>query len=262
MKIEEQTMAIDGTPFTARVAIAGGGAPLIYLHGPTGHAWTPLHERLAERFTVHAPLHPGWESLDDLDHLDSVADLVLYYVDILDRYGIERASLVGHSVGGMVAAEIAAARPDRVERLALVAPWGLWRDDEPTADFWGQPPERLATALWSDPSGEAALANAPVREPEAMLSAYLANSAAAHFTWPIPDNNLRRRLHRVVAPTLLVWGQDDGIVPLSYADDFVELLPDASSIVLEGGAHNVHLERADVVADAILDHLASAAVGA
>jgi pimeloyl-ACP methyl ester carboxylesterase len=260
MQVEEQTIPLAGTPFTARLYVAGAGDPVVYLHGASGHAWTGLHDRLAERFTVYAPMHPGWADMADLDHLDSVADLVLYYVDILDALGVASAALIGHSVGGMAAAELAATRPDRVSGVALVAPWGLWRDDEPVADIWSQPPARLASLLWHEPEGDVAKAHAPAAEPEALLRSYLAGAAAAHFTWPIPDRGLYRRLHRVTAPTLLVWGREDKVVPASYAADFAALLPDSRTLLLDDAGHNVHIERAGDVAAAVIDHLAVGAV--
>jgi pimeloyl-ACP methyl ester carboxylesterase len=256
MQAAERDIPLAGTPFTARLYVAGTGDPIVYFHGAGGHAWTDVHDRLAERFTVYAPLHPGWETMTDLDDLDSIADLVLYYVDILDALGIQRAGLVGHSVGGMVAAELAALRPDRVSRVALIAPWGLWRDAEPVADIWSQSPPRLAALLWHDPAGAAAQANKPAGEPEAMLQAYLAGAAAAHFTWPIPDRGLHRRLHRVTAPVILIWGQQDRVVPASYAADFAALLPDSRTVLLDDAGHNVQLEQPDAVAAAIVDHLA------
>jgi pimeloyl-ACP methyl ester carboxylesterase len=255
MQAEERTLPLAGTPFTARVYVAGTGDPVVYFHGAAGHAWTGLHDRLAQRFTVYAPMHPGWDNMADLDQFDSVADLVLYYADVLDALGIGRAALAGHSVGGMAAAEFAAIRPDRASRVALIAPWGLWRDDEPAADIWSQSPGQLAALLWHDPDGEMARAHAPVMEPEALLRAYLAGAAAAHFTWPIPDRGLRRRLHRVTAPAVLIWGREDKVVPPSYAADFAALLPDSRTVLVDGASHNVHIERESAVAAAITDHL-------
>jgi pimeloyl-ACP methyl ester carboxylesterase len=257
MHAEERTFPLTGTPLTARLYVAGAGDPVLYLHGAGGHAWTALHDRLAGRFTLHAAMHPGWDDMRDLDQFDTVADLVLYYIDILDELGIERAALVGHSVGGMVAAEIAAMRPDRVSRVALIAPWGLWRDDEPVADIWSQSPGQLAALLWHDPDGEIARANAPVPEPEALLKGYLAGAAAAHFTWPIPDRGLRRRLHRIAAPTALIWGREDKVVPASYAADFAAGLRDSHTVLLDEAGHNVHIEQADAVADAVIEHLSA-----
>jgi len=262
MPVEERTFALPGPPLVAKVKVGGSGDPLVFFHGASGNAWTPLHDRLAAQFTVYAPWHPGWDSLDDLDHFDSLLDLVLYYVDIFDALGLRAPDCAGHSFGGMVAAEIAAIRPDRVRRLALIAPWGLWRDEEPVADLWGLAPDRVAALLWHDPAGAAAAGHAPGREPEARLQAYLANAAAAHFVWPIPDRRLDRRLHRVTAPTLLVWGRQDGVVPPSYAADFGARLPDSVTCLLDAAAHNVHLEQPDAVAAAIAGHLHAVPSGA
>jgi pimeloyl-ACP methyl ester carboxylesterase len=260
MHVEERTIALPGTPLTARIYVAGAGDPVLYFHGASGHAWTRLHDRLAERFTLHAPMHPGWDDMRDLDQFDNVADLVLYYVDILDALGIQRAALVGHSVGGMAAAEVAALRPDRVSRVALIAPWGLWRDDEPVADIWSQSPAQLAALLWHDPDGAAARAHAPVLEPAALLRAYLAGAAAAHFTWPIPDRGLRRRLHRISAPAALIWGREDKVVPASYAADFAEGLPRSHTVLVDQAGHNVHMEQSAAVADAVIEHLSAGAL--
>ncbi len=257
----ERTLPLANTPLTARVYTAGSGEPVMYFHGAAGHAWTALHDRLAERFGLHAPMHPGWDNMADLDQFDSVADLVLYYVDVLDALGIGKTALAGHSVGGMVAAEVAAMRPDRVSRLALIAPWGLWREDEPVADIWSQSPRQLAALLWHEPDGDVARAHAPVLEPEALLQAYLAGAAAAHFTWPIPDRGLRRRLHRVAAPTVLIWGREDRVVPMSYAADFAQRLPDSRTVVLDSAGHNVHIERAAEVADTVIGHLCGGGAG-
>jgi pimeloyl-ACP methyl ester carboxylesterase len=259
MHVEERTIPLAGTPLTARIYVAGAGDPVLYFHGAGGHAWTGLHDRLAERFALHAPMHPGWDDMRDLDQFDNVADLVLYYADILDALGIQRVALVGHSVGGMVAAEVAALRPDRVSRVALIAPWGLWRDDEPVADIWSQSPAQLAGLLWHDPDGAAARAHAPVLEPETLLKAYLAGAAAAHFTWPIPDRGLRRRLHRITAPVALIWGRADKVVPASYAADFAERLPESHTALIDHAGHNVHLEQADAVADVVIEHLSAGA---
>jgi pimeloyl-ACP methyl ester carboxylesterase len=120
----------------------------------------------------------------------------------------------------MVAAELAAYSPGRISKLALIAPIGLWRDDAPVA---GIPPHQLPATSVADPHDPAAI-------------------TTAHFTWPIPDKGLRRRLHRVKAPTLLVWGTQDKLVPPVYADDFAALLHDARIELVPGTGHFPHLE--------------------
>jgi pimeloyl-ACP methyl ester carboxylesterase len=88
-----------------------------------------------------------------------------------------------------------------------------------------------------------------------------ASNRVKNFTWPIPDRGLRHRLHRVTEPTLLVWGREDKVVPASYAADFAERLPDSRTVLLDGAGHNVHIERADEVAAAVIEHVASAGQG-
>ena len=129
--------------FKIRVLSAGAGDPVLFLHGAGGLFWDPLLDALAAGHRVIAPEHPGAGESQGLEHVEDLWDLVLYYNELLDVLGVDRATLVGHSFGGMVAAEIAATNPERVDRLVLIAPIGLWRDDHPVPDISGIPPESL-----------------------------------------------------------------------------------------------------------------------
>ena len=117
--------------FKIRTLQAGSGEPLLYVHGAGGLFWDPLLEALSATHRVIAPEHPGAGDSQGLEHVEDLWDLVLYYNELLDHLGVERATVVGHSFGGMVAAEIAATSPHRVDKLVLIAPIGLWRDDHP-----------------------------------------------------------------------------------------------------------------------------------
>ena len=101
---------------------------------------------------MYAPAHPGFESTSGIEHVDDVVDLVVYYNDLLDALDIESLHVVGHSMGGMIAAELAALSPHRVRRLVLANAVGLWLENHPVADFFAMTPDQLGIALWHDPS--------------------------------------------------------------------------------------------------------------
>src|SRR5215470_1549057 len=130
---KEQTVSVWSDKVHPTVKISGGGAPLVYLHGGYGPIETELVDELAKNFTVYAVPHPGLTPGDEdaIKALDDFWDLVLYYYDLFDKLGLKSPMVVGHSFGGMVAAEVAATDPTRVSKLALIAPFGLWRDDAP-----------------------------------------------------------------------------------------------------------------------------------
>lgn len=234
--------------FSVKYYAEGSGPPLVFLHGAAGlPAFTPDLQALARDFTVTAPLLPGFGTTGE-EHLhEDVLKLTLFAWDLLDALKIERPILVGHSFGGMLAAEMAALEPGRVSKLVLVAPAGLYLDACPTADFFAMTPAEIAEAAFYDP--KSALAANFVELPadrdaanEATIVRVRGLAAAGRFLWPLGDRGLNERLYRVKAPTLLVWGQADRIIPPAYADAFkalltntrtrVEVVPKAGHLVL------------------------------
>src|SRR3989442_14846472 len=152
-----------------RVLSAGRGPHLVYLHSVHERGgWSPFLDRLAARYTVHAPFHPGVQGSSGAESLDDVLDLVLAYDELLDRLGIGAAHLIGHFFGGMVAAELAPPLRPRAGKLVLVSPLGLWRDDPPSEDLLILPQEDLPAGLFRDPASEMARpwAAAPQTEEE------------------------------------------------------------------------------------------------
>ena len=132
---ETINLEMRGGDFSAVVDTAGSGPPLLYLHGAVGQkGWAQFLERLSQQFTVYAPYVPGYGEATGLEHLADLTDLTLYHLALLDALGIYRAHVVGHFLGGMIAAEMAAFSPASVNRLALVSPAGVWRDEEPVAE--------------------------------------------------------------------------------------------------------------------------------
>lgn len=246
-------LQVPGRSFTTTLWRGGQGSPLVFLHGAGGLSpRDPFLARLAERFEVIAPVHPGFGAIADLDDLEDVHDLALYHDDLLGALGLERANVVGHSFGGMVAAELAAHVPARVANLVLIAAVGLWRDEAPVADLLSTEPEQLPALLFADPSGPAvgehlaALAD-PAQSPvDQAVEASRGITAATKYLWPIPDHGLARRLYRIRSRTLVIWGSQDRLVPASYANDFARGIAQSRVEILEQAGHLVtyeHLER-------------------
>jgi pimeloyl-ACP methyl ester carboxylesterase len=239
----------------------GDGPPIVFLHGGGGLVPDdPLLVGLAGSHTILAPLAPGFADLADLDEIRDVHELAMHYDDLFEALGLESAPVIGHSFGGMTAAELVSHYPRRASRLVLIAPVGLWNDDYPVADVFATLPTELPGLLFADishPAAQAMLAGAD-GEPdvEALVPVVRGMTTLAKFMWPIPDRGLGRRLRRITAPTLLVWGSDDSLVSARYADDFAALIPGSTKLVVPGAGHMVPLERTDEVLSAIAKFLA------
>jgi pimeloyl-ACP methyl ester carboxylesterase len=256
----ERAVEIRGGAVSFRVFSAGHGAPLVYFHSyheRTG--WSPVLDLLARLFTVYAPTHPGVAGSRGVETLDDLLDLTLAYDELLSALGLERAHLVGHAFGAMAAAELAAVFPARARTLTLVSPIGLWRDDAQPADVLILPADERAAVLWSDPASSAARqwAAAPASEAESLaaeVESIQRRSSMAKFVWPIPDKGLGKRLHRIGAPTLLVWGDADRANPLVYAEGWQRCIKGAALRLLPGG-HMVLLETPETAARTIAEFL-------
>jgi pimeloyl-ACP methyl ester carboxylesterase len=257
----ETTMSIRSGLFRTFVRSAGSGEPLLFLHGAGGlRGWPPFLEALAHTFRVIAPEHPGFGRSEGLEHLDDVVDLALYYTELMDAMGLEDPYVVGHSLGGMIGAEVAAITPERVRKLVLIAPVGLWLDDHPVMDFFSATPEELASAIFHDPASAIAkeMMSLP-SDPEAQLEAVLERTknltAAGKFLWPIPDKGLRKRIHRINAPTLLLWGASDRLVLPIYGDEFLKRIDGACLTIIKGASHMLPFEKPDEVVKVVSDFL-------
>ena len=242
---------------TANVLKKGRGAPLVFFHGHLGRSWTGFLDALAERFTVYAPLHPGCDNEAELMQLDALSDLVLYYDDLFAALAIERPVLVGHSFGGMVAAEYAAYFNANVSKLVLIDALGLWLDATPVADINGIAEKKIPALLLVDAAGSVAadlfgMPADPVAMAKTIVARVSTRAAVSHFIWPIPDRDLRRRLYRIAAPTLVVWGKSDRYVPPIYADEFLHGITLASKVIIDGAGHFPQLENEHQTIDAVM----------
>ncbi len=240
-----------------RVLEKGEGPALGYLatFGGVG-AWTPFLDRLAARRRVVVPSLPGTPGGGEaFRRLDEHADWITATLDLLEAAGLEGADLVGHGVGGLLAAEVAAFSRPSVRRLALIAPLGLFDEREPVADVWARRASEIPALFSAQADTYARTLACPKGEDEVEWQIGLVRSmeAAARLLWPTGDRGLAKRLHRIVAPTLLLWGAEDRIVPGSYAKRFADGIAGPTTIrSIPGAGHRADLDAPEATADAIL----------
>jgi len=240
---------------TVEVLDAGDGTPLLFLHGAGGiPAWDGALPLLAREYHVYAPLLPGFRQSTGLEQLDDQLDLVLHCFDVMEALDLQRPYVLGESMGGWMAAEMAALRPRDIGRLALAAPIGLWRDEAPVADMFGMMPHELVPYLFHDQSCPAAQGLHAVTtlfsekddrtqdQVEFLISLVRGFRTAAKFLFPIPEHGLEKRLSRIKAPTLVVWGTEDRFVAPLYARIFGEKIPGARVHMIENAGHVVGLD--------------------
>jgi pimeloyl-ACP methyl ester carboxylesterase len=253
----ERSVTVNGQP--CRVWESGTGAPVVYLAGIVGlPRWTPFLERLAARRRVVAPSLPGFSGGLGHDRLDSHLDWIAATLDLLEGAGVGSADLVGASVGGALAAEVAAMSPASVKKLVLIAPFGIYDEREPVADPFAQAPGAMPGMCCADPAKVAALLEMPAgTDPiEWQVSQVRASEAAARLLWPTSDTGLAKRLHRIACPTLVLWGSRDALVPASYAKRFADGIRGKTQVrSIEGAGHLADLDAPDKVADAVLEFL-------
>ncbi len=247
-----------------RVQVAGSGPPLVFFHGAMGLQWDQFLDSLAETHTVYAPEHPGTTpgQPDSIKPLDNLWDLVLYYDELFDALELERPAVVGHSFGGMVAAEVAATNPGRVSKLVLLNPIGLWRDDKPVKNWMVTPPEELPGIVFADPEGPVAkqMFTMPEDEEQALevqIQMMWSQACTGKFVWPIPDKGLKKRIHRIAADTLIIWGQQDGLISPVYADEFKSRIQKAKVELIDNAGHVPQLEQLETVSQKVRDFLAT-----
>jgi pimeloyl-ACP methyl ester carboxylesterase len=226
--------------FDVRVWSGGTGPAALYLHGFEQHPGAASFlERLSQTREVLAPEHPGFGSSTGFERLHDIHDLIFYYRSVVEGWGRGAIDVIGHSLGGMFAAELAAAAPHLVRKLVLVAPYGLWRDDEPLPDPFVMTPEALARAKWHDPSqaGEEPSAFDAAEGDSLATFRTLNLTAASKFMWPIPDRGLARRLPYARAPTLVIHGESDGLVPPTNALAWRAALPGVRTVRMAKAGH-------------------------
>ena len=243
------------------VVEVGTGRDLLFLHGASGHMPAdPLIAALASQYRVLAPLLPGYGQSAGEDDLRDMLDVTLHTLDVLQALKLDEPIVVGHSMGGMIAAEMAAIARTEIARLCLLAPAGLWIDEHPVVDIFTRLPYELPGLLFHDAeAGQKLLASGGNMDDPEFLKQFLVMNArrlgmAGKLLFPIPDRGLGQRLYRITADPLIVWGAEDVLIPPVYADAFKKAISGAKLVKVSGAGHAVGQERPQAVLEAIKAH--------
>jgi pimeloyl-ACP methyl ester carboxylesterase len=240
-----------------RLFEAGAGRPLLFLHGAAGvPPWTGFFERLSAHYDVLVPEHPGFGTDANAKSIRSVADLAMYYLDFLDGLDDGPVHLIGHSLGGWTAAEIAVRNSSRLATLTLISPAGIRVKGIPAGDNFIWSHEEVAHNLYYDQSfAEAMLARSFTEEEadRALTNRFMAARLGWEPRWFDPA--LERWLHRIKVPSLLVWGADDKVMPSAYAQRWKERVPDLAVEIIPECGHIPFVEKAAPVTDRVLAFL-------
>ena len=241
-----------------RVLEGGSGAPLVFIHGAAGLLReNPFLDQLARRYHVFAPELPGYGESTGEDLLEDMLDFTLHGWDVVAALGLARPHLVGHSMGGMIAAEMACVAPGELGKLALVDAAGLWIDAHPIPDLFALLPFEIVDLLFHDPAQGAALLTGglDLGDTEALKEFYIGNARrmamAGKILFPIPNRRVSKRLYRLSAETLVLWGASDRLIPPVYAHQWATFIPQASVTTIEGAGHMLPYEQPDAFVTAL-----------
>jgi len=222
----------------------GCGAPLLFLHGASGGAWLPCLTSLAQDFDVIAPGHPGFGTSDTPDWLDTVHDLAYFYLDFIRQLDLRNVHLVGVSLGGWIAAELAVRDTSRLASLTLMDAAGLHVPGVKRIDpFLCSDEQRIRDFFHDQAKAEAMIAR--ILTPELEDVAMKNRIATARLSWQPRnhDPHLAKWLHRIDVPTLLIWGADDKLFPVEYAWAWQQRIPGSKAVILPECGHVPHIEK-------------------
>ncbi|HEX3882176.1 MAG TPA: alpha/beta hydrolase [Stellaceae bacterium] len=236
MAYRTETITVAGAAI--RLFRGGTGAPLLFLHGAGGHTgWRPFMETLSAEFEVIAPEHPGFGQSDDPPWLDSVADLAYFHLDLIRALGLDRVHLMGTSLGGWVAAEMAVRNTAALASLTLVCAVGILANGNPIPDIFRMPVEENLRRYFADPEvAERRLADLGKAD-QAVIAKNRATVTRLAYSPRFHNPHLPKWLHRVDVPTLLIWGRQDGLVPPEFGEAYRGLIPGSRLVVLDKAGH-------------------------
>ncbi len=258
--MDEKMVTVANGRFEVQTLEAGSGEVVVFLHGAGGLTWDPFLETLSESYHVIAPHLPGTGDSTGGEFFLDHHDAFYFYLDFLDALDLDQVHLIGHSMGGWMATEVAALQPMRFKTLTLLAPIGLWNDDYPVLDIWAMLPNEIVEAVFHDTNHPAAkmmleVPTDPMELAKMQVEQTKNGQIAAKFMWPIPDKGLKHRIHRVSTPTLVLWGASDKLAPVQYAEDFGRLIAGSTVEIIADAGHIPQLEQTDATLEKVQAHL-------
>lgn len=232
----------------------GKGAPLLFLHGVQGlPASTSAIELLSQHFDVLAPDHPGFGKSDTPDWIGDVPDLGFFYLDLLEALGLTGVHLVGVSLGGWIAMEMAVRSTARIKSVTLAGTAGIRVEGAARADMFICTPAELGKLLFVNEDAATKWAAQWQASPE-MLEAYDKNRhAAAKYTWQprLYNPKLAKWLHRIDTPTQIIWGENDKLIAPAHAAALKEFIPGAEIAMIPGAGHLLDIDQPARFADTV-----------
>src|SRR3954452_21361126 len=239
-----ETITVDGA--TIRLLRGGSGTPVVFLHGAGGHTgWMGFLEELSQQFAVYAPEHPGFGQSDDPPWLDEVADLAYFFLDLMGGLGLDRVHLIGTSLGGWIAAELAVRDTARVASLTLVGAVGVAAGGETIPDIFRMPVEENLRRFYADQERAARRVGDMAKIDMELVAKNRATVTRLAYRPRFHNPDLGKWLHRIDVPTLLLWGAEDRLVPPRFGEAYRALIPGSQLVVLPGAGHAPFDEQKD-----------------
>jgi len=234
---------------TIKLHRAGSGPTVLFLHGANGlPQWLPFFDALADGYDLLVPEHPGFGASDDPPWIRNIPDLALFYLDLIEEMDLRDIHLIGHSLGGWLAAEILVRDRARFKSATFMSAAGIRVKDVPSGDLFIWGPEETVRNIYYDQALADKMLSLPLTEEQTDVA--LKNRfTATKFGWQPRwfDPHLEKWLHRIKLPSLVLWGEDDKIFPAVYADLWKERLPDARLVKIAKCGHVPQVEQADKV---------------
>jgi pimeloyl-ACP methyl ester carboxylesterase len=238
-----------------RMLRGGSGPPVLFLHGANGlPQWLPFFEQIAARCDLRVPEHPGYGTSDNPAWLRDIGDLAMYYLDFLDGLDEPKVHIVGQSLGGWAAAEMAVRNCTHIASLTLLDPAGIRVKGLLSGDnfIWG--PDEAVRNLYYDQSLADKMLAMPVTDEQADIALgnrFTTTKLGWQPRWYNPS--LERWLHRITVPTLVVWGENDKLFPKEYAARWGERIPGCKVEIIPQCGHVPAIEKPDITAKKVLD---------
>ncbi len=243
MQFEESYITVDDCRI--RMRRAGTGQTILYLHGANGApVIQPFMQELAQDFNLLVPEHPGFGYSDEPPWLENIHDLAYFYLDFLKHQKLDSVHVIGSSMGGWLAMEMAVREPSRFKSLVLIDAAGVPLPDAQPGDIFLWSAEQMARNLFYDQTlADRVLANPPTSEQD--KDALLKNKhTVARLAWQprLHDPFLSKWLHRLDMPVKLAWGKDDKVMPLAFGQALKKLIPGATLDIYEACGHLPQVE--------------------